>query len=101
MEFSNITIAFPIHTIGEQEAKDFYKIISRVQDHERQRKLLIASSQNTLTDSSSSKNAIASTYDKIASLKELSELYAQKLIDEQEYNKLKDQLINQPENTAE
>lgn len=97
MEFANITIAFPIYTVGELEAKEFYRVISKVQDHERKREI------SNIPDRSPQQipaTPLSATQDKIGSLKELSTLYAQKLINEQEYNSLKKQLLQDTDSSA-
>lgn len=97
MEFANITIAFPIYTVGELEAKEFYRVISKVQDHERKREI------SNIPDRSPQQipaTPLSATQDKIGSLKELSTLYAQKLISEQEYNSLKKQLLQDTDSSA-
>lgn len=97
MEFANITIAFPIYTVGELEAKEFYRVISKVQDHERKREI------SNIPDRSPQQipaTPLSATQDKIVSLKELSTLYAQKLINEQEYNSLKKQLLQDTDSSA-
>ena len=97
MEFANITIAFPIYTVGELEAKEFYRVISKMQDHERKREI------SNIPDRSPQQipaTPLSATQDKIGSLKELSTLYAQKLINEQEYNSLKKQLLQDTDSSA-
>ena len=97
MEFASITIAFPIYTVGELEAKEFYRVISKVQDHERKREI------SNIPDRSPQQipaTPLSATQDKIGSLKELSTLYAQKLINEQEYNSLKKQLLQDTDSSA-
>ena len=97
MEFANITIAFPIYTVGELEAKEFYRVISKVQDHERKREI------SNIPDRSPQQipaTPLSATQDKIGSLKELSTLYAQKLINEQEYTSLKKQLLQDTDSSA-
>ena len=97
MEFANITSAFPIYPVGELEAKEFYRVISKMQDHERKREI------SNIPDRSPQQipaTPLSATQDKIGSLKELSTLYAQKLINEQEYNSLKKQLLQDTDSSA-
>ena len=88
MEFTSLTITFPISTLGAQEIKDFYKAVSEVQEHN--------ANSSPIPETPNFINApnTATPNDKIASLSELSKLYEQGLISEEEFNKLKTEIMS-------
>lgn len=88
MEFASLTITFPISTLGAQEIKDFYKAVSEVQEHN--------ANSSPIPETPNFINApnTATPNDKIASLSELSKLYEQGLISEEEFNKLKTEIMS-------
>lgn len=88
MEFTSLTIAFLVSALGAQEIKDFYKAVSEVQEH---------NANSIPTSEISSLINVPNTTtpkDKITSLSELSKLYEQGLVSEEEFNKLKAEVMN-------
>ena len=88
MEFTSLTIAFLVSALGAQEIKDFYKVVSEVQEH----------NANTIP-TSETPNLInvpntTTPKDKISALSELSKLYEQGLVSEEEFNKLKAEVMS-------
>lgn len=88
MEFTSLTIAFLVSALGAQEIKDFYKAVSEVQEHN------VNSIPTSEISSLISVPNTATPKDKITSLSELSKLYEQGLVSEEEFNKLKAEVMN-------
>lgn len=88
--FTTQTMRFPVGALGKKEIKDFYKSVSY--------------SQETISSTVTSDNGprLESTYDqskntgknKVEALAELSKLYEQGMIGQEEFEKLKEEIIN-------
>lgn len=82
IEFSTLTVAFLISSLGAKEIKDFYKAVSNVQ----------AMYMNSIAVVNAVNNI--NSENKVQQLSEISRLYEQGMIDEEEFNKLKAEIIN-------
>lgn len=85
IEFTSLTIAFLVSSLGAQEIKDFYKAVSKVQ--ELSMTAIPVVNVAPMVNASSPRN-------KVESLSELSKLYEQGMVSEEEFNKLKSEIIN-------
>lgn len=84
LEFTSLTVSFPVCTLGAEEIDNFYKVVSEVQEQYL----------STVTTGETSKPSAPAQEDKIQSLSELSKLYEQGMISEEEFHKLKAEVIN-------
>ena len=92
LQFSSETISFPVNKLGENEIKTFYNYVSHVQEIHND---LTNSKDNHATTNQSNSNTIQlSGVDKVERLNKLSKLYEQNLVSEEEFNKLKYEIIN-------
>lgn len=88
MEFTSLTIAFLVSTLGAQEIKDFYKVVSEVQEHNANA-IPTSETPNLINVPNTT-----TPKDKITALSELSKLYEQGLVSEEEFNKLKAEVMS-------
>ena len=84
LEFVSQTFYFPINTLGKQEIKNFFESVSKVQE----------TTQNEIKDINMPPQPVTVNKGKVEALTELSKLYEQSLISEEEFNKLKSEIIN-------
>lgn len=88
LEFASIVISFMVSDLGAQEIKQFYKAVSKMQE---------LNENNSVQNTSMKTQAIVTTEpqkDKIASLTELSALFEKKMITEEEFKKLKQEVMD-------
>lgn len=90
LEFDSQTFSFPINVMGEREIKKFYSDISKVQST-IEREIF----PQTAEERQMNERKPVSNKSKVEALTELSALYENKLIDAEEYNKLKKEIIEE------
>ena len=83
LEFTSETISFPVTELGRREIKEFYKCIGKVQNM-----------YSYVYPGEKEANDLIPGKDKVERLKELSSLYGQQLIEQEEFEKLKREIIN-------
>ena len=83
--FSNSSVRFPVSLYGKEEIKSFYSYISKLQISNLKEDHLAEAKQDTNVNQTNS--------GKVQSLSELSVLYEKKMISEEEFTKLKKEII--------
>lgn len=86
IEFTSMTVAFMLSSLGAREIKDFYQAVSKVQGLDIMNPVptqTVAPMQN-----------IQATGNKVERLSELSKLFEQGMISAEEFNQLKAEVIN-------
>lgn len=86
IEFTSMTVAFMLSSLGEREIKDFYQAVSTVQG------LDIMNPVSTQTVAPMQN--MQATGNKVERLSELSKLFEQGMISAEEFNQLKAEVIN-------
>lgn len=101
MEFTSLKVVFPIYLLGKTEIKDFYKAVSKVQELNPLQQMATQSLNTVQSAVSQALNIIkqpnqpANVYgNKVNSLSELSKLYEQNMITQEEFEKLKQEIID-------
>ena len=85
LEFDKYSYRFPVNILGEQEIKDFYKAVSQIQENVSSD--INSNMQANVTQTSNSKN-------KVESLSEISQLLEKGIINQEEFDKLKSDILN-------
>ena len=85
IELNGLTIHFLVCELGKQEIKDFYREVSKMQN-ERISEVQNDAIQKQMPDQP----------DKVKKLMNLSHLYEQGLLQREEFEKLKNEIINEP-----
>lgn len=88
LEFSSETVIFPVYDLGELEIKRFYKSVSKAQE------VIINEVKSPTTNVVTMVSEVIAPKSKVESLSELSKLYEQKLITQDEFDKLKKEIID-------
>lgn len=92
LEFVSQTFYFPIDILGKSEIKSFYANVSRVQELvEKEMKMVVNASQPVVN----TPQMVAVSKGKVERLTELSKLYEQSLISQEEFLKLKSEIVNE------
>ena len=88
IEYTDNTYAFPMNELGENEVQIFYKAISEIQTQVNKYEKAESPSEKQ-----SQEKASDGSQDKMRLLKEASEMYEKGLLGEDEFNKLKKEII--------
>lgn len=91
IEMSGITVNFLVCELGKQEIKDFYRDVSDMQnDRISSPQNVNVSQTNTVQDYATSGNE---SFDRVTKLTELSQLYEKGLLQQEEFERLKSEVI--------
>lgn len=90
IEFTTQIMRFPVSVLGKKEIKDFYKSVSQTQ--ETVSNVINADNSKSIERTYAEPNGKGES--KVEALAELSKLYEQNIIGQEEFEKLKKEIIN-------
>ena len=91
IELDKITVNFFVCELGKQEIKDFYRIVSDMQNNE----IFVHQNMNVSQENANQVNVnpVNESFDRVTKLTELSQLYEKGLLQQEEFERLKSEII--------